>query len=135
MSRSWPCGLYLSSARDPKLMGWTSGLHGGEHFLCHMNPSDSENACGSSLAQRSREDTLFVAGVDPGVGERVARDLQWEPILELLKDLELIEEIYAGHPSVRGDWPWACRDREPFDTTRDDWWICYAAVFQLNDGE
>jgi hypothetical protein len=69
---------------------------------------------------------LFVAGVDLDVRERVARDLRWRPIPEL------IEEVHDGDPSVRRDWPLAWWGLEPLDVTRHDWQMRYAAVFQPN---
>jgi len=69
---------------------------------------------------------LFVTGVDLDVRAKVARDLGWQPVLEL------IEEIHEGDPSVRRDWPWAWWGLEPLNKERADWQMRYATAFQLN---
>jgi hypothetical protein len=68
---------------------------------------------------------LFVSGIDLDVRTKVAIDLGWIPVPDLL------EEIHNGDPSVRRDWPWRYWGLEPFDSKRPDWRTHYAAVFQL----
>ena len=94
-------------------------------FLCHMGPRDAEQ-CLRAIAPLVRPGGhLFVSGVDLDVRTRVARDLNWTPVSELL------EEIHDGDPSVRRDWPWRYWGLEPFDRSRNDWKIRYASAFQL----
>lgn len=98
------------------------------NFLCHMEPSDAEK-CLRNIARIVRPaGYLFVTGIDPDVRERVAHDLGWQPVQEL------IEEIHDGDPSVRGDWPFAWWGLEPLDTERDHWQMRYATAFRLNQG-
>ena len=94
-------------------------------FLCHMSPNDAET-CLRKLARIVRPGGyLFVSGVDLNVRTRVARELKWSPIPELL------EEVHDGDVSVRRDWPWRYWGLEPFDAKRSDSAVRYASVFGL----
>jgi chemotaxis protein methyltransferase CheR len=94
-------------------------------FLCHMPRPDAEK-CLRTLAHLVRPGGyLFVSGVDLDVRTKVAADLGWIPVANL------IEEIHNGDPSVRRDWPWKYWGLEPFDSKRSDWRTRYASVFQL----
>ena len=121
---------HLGDASDP---GLTSLLEAPEmliasNFLCHMAPPEAEN-CLRNIASFLRPGGfLFVSGIDLDVRAKVARDLRWQPVPELIK------EIHDGDPTVRGDWPCAWWGLEPRDSRRDDWQMRYAAVFQLNEG-
>jgi len=98
----------------------------GSNFLCHMAPADAEK-CLRNIAHLVKPGGhLFVSGVDLDVRTKVALDLGWIPLRELLA------EIHDGDPSVRADWPWQWWGLEPFDQRRRDWQIRYAAVFQVN---
>jgi SAM-dependent methyltransferase len=99
------------------------------NFLCHMEPPDAENCLRNIAGLVNRGGYLFVSGVDLDVRAKVARDLGWRPVLEL------IEQIHDGDPSVRGDWPWAWWGVEPLNYRRHDWQMRYAAVFRLNEGD
>jgi chemotaxis methyl-accepting protein methylase/mannose-6-phosphate isomerase-like protein (cupin superfamily) len=95
------------------------------NFLCHMGTSEAER-CLRNIARSVRPDGyLFVSGIDLDVRERVAGDLGWEPLQDLL------EEIHEGDLSVRNCWPWHYTGLEPFNRRRPDWRIRYAAGFQL----
>jgi chemotaxis methyl-accepting protein methylase len=94
-------------------------------FLCHMPPKEAEE-CLRNLAQLvKREGYLFVSGVDLGVRSKVAKELGWRPVTEL------ISEIHEGDPSLRRDWPLQYWGLEPLDQDRIDWKMRYASVFQL----
>jgi chemotaxis methyl-accepting protein methylase len=94
-------------------------------FLCHMAPEDAER-CLRNLARLVKPGGyLFVSGVDLSVRSKVAKDLGWRPIPELIK------EIHEGDPSLRRDWPLQYWGLEPFDGGRNDWNIRYASVFQI----
>jgi SAM-dependent methyltransferase len=94
-------------------------------FLCHMAPPEAER-CLRALARLVRPGGyLFVSGIDLDVRTKVALDLGWTPVPDLL------EEIHNGDPSVRRDWPWQYWGLEPFDSKRPDWRTRYAAVFQV----
>jgi SAM-dependent methyltransferase len=95
------------------------------NFLCHMSADDAER-CLRGLARLVKpEGYLVVSGVDVDVRTRVARDLGWQPVEELL------EETHDGDSAVRNDWPAQYWGLEPLDHTRHDWRLRYAAVFQL----
>jgi SAM-dependent methyltransferase len=94
-------------------------------FLCHMHPPEAEK-CLRALARLVKPGGyLFVSGIDLDVRTKVAVDLGWVPVAEL------VEEIHNGDPSVRRDWPWKYWGLEPFDSKRPDRTIRYAACFRL----
>jgi len=93
-------------------------------FLCHMAPPDAERCLRNLAHLVSPGGYLFVSGIDLDVRTKVAVDLGWTPILDLL------EEIHNGDSSVRHDWPWKYWGLEPFDKKKN-WKFRYAAVFQL----
>jgi chemotaxis methyl-accepting protein methylase len=118
---------FVGDANDPGLVG-AFGLQDivvANRFLCHMHPSEAE-ACLRNLS-RLVKDTgyLFVSGVDLAVRSKVARELSWRPVTEL------ITEIQEGDPSLRRDWPLQYWGLEPLDRRRKDWEIRYASVFQM----
>jgi chemotaxis methyl-accepting protein methylase len=99
------------------------------NFLCHMEPRAAENCLRNIAGLVDRRGYLFVSGVDLDVRAKVARELGWQPVPELL------EQIHEGDPSVRKDWPWRWWGLEPLDHGRHDWRMRYAAVFQVNSNE
>jgi chemotaxis protein methyltransferase CheR len=97
-------------------------------FLCHMEPLAAEN-CLRNLAQLVELDGyLFVSGVDLDVREKVAREMGWKPITDMLG------EIHEGDVSLRGGWPLEYWGLEPFCDKRSDWKTRYASVFQICTG-
>lgn len=117
----------IGDARDPNLAERFGPQYivVANKFLCHMAPPDAER-CLRNLAHLVKPDGyLFVSGVDLEVRTKVAVDLGWTPVLDLL------EEIHNGDRSVRRDWPWKYWGLEPFNSKRPDWRTRYAAVFQL----
>jgi chemotaxis methyl-accepting protein methylase len=118
---------HVGNAADPGLVR-TLGLHDivvANRFLCHMY-SDAAERCLRNLARLVKPSGyLFVSGVDLNVRSRVARDLGWRPVTELIK------QIHEGDPSLRRDWPLQYWGLEPFDQGRLDWPIRYASVFQM----
>jgi len=95
------------------------------NFLCHMAPADAEKCLGNIARLVSAGGYLFVSGVDLDVRTKVAVDLGWEPVREL------IAEIHDGDPSVRADWPWEWWGLEPLNRSKQDWQTHYATVFQI----
>jgi chemotaxis methyl-accepting protein methylase len=116
----------LGDASDPGIVD-ILGLQDvvvANRFLCHMDPEDAEE-CLRNLARLVKPGGyLFVSGVDLGVRSKVARELGWRPVTEL------ISEIHEGDPSLRRDWPLQYWGLEPFDQDRSDWKLRYASVFQ-----
>ena len=120
----------VGDAGDPNLVELL-GLQDivvANRFLCHM-PPDVAEPCLRNLANLVKPGGyLFVSGVDLEVRAKVARDLGWIPVTEL------ITEIHEGDFSLRKDWPLQWWGLEPFDQRRSDWDLRYASVFQLGVG-
>jgi chemotaxis methyl-accepting protein methylase len=117
---------HLGDARDPGLVG-ALGLQDivvANRFLCHMYPEEAEE-CMRNLARLVKPGGyLFVSGADLGVRSKVARELGWIPVTEL------ISEIHEGDPSLRRGWPLEYWGLEPLDQGRIDWKRRYASVLQ-----
>jgi len=117
----------IGDAADPKLLEIVGeqDIVVANKFLCHMEPENAEK-CLRTLARLVKPGGyLFVSGVDVQVRTKVALDLCWKPVRDL------IYEMHNGDPSVRRDWPWRYWGLEPFDKKRQDWKIRYASVFQI----
>jgi chemotaxis methyl-accepting protein methylase len=122
---------HVGDAGDPALRSRLGAMDivVANKFLCHMKPSDAEE-CLRKIAHFVKPGGyLFVSGIDLDVRTKVALDLGWAPVRELL------QEIHDGDPSVRRDWPWRYWGLEPFDRKRRDWNVRYASVFQLSADE
>jgi SAM-dependent methyltransferase len=95
------------------------------NFLCHMYPSMAERCLRNIARLVSPHGYLFVSGIDLDIRTKVAGDLGWNPLQELL------EEIHAGDPWMKNYWPTHYGGLEPLNKRRRDWRLRYAAVFQL----
>ena len=95
------------------------------NFLCHMDPSEAERSLRNVARLANPHGYLFVSGVDLDIRTKVATDLGWNPLQELL------EEIHEGDPGMKGFWPWHYGGLEPLNKRRRDWRLRYAAAFQL----
>jgi len=95
------------------------------NFLCHMTPPTAERCLRNIARLVTPTGYLFVSGIDLDVRTKVALDLGWKPVRDLMED------IHDGDPSVRGDWPWQYWGLEPFSKRRRDWKLRYASAFQL----
>ncbi|SRR6266481_2985217 len=118
----------VADAGDPelaRLLG-PQDIVVANRFLCHMTPPDAERCLRNVAHLVDAGGYLFVSGVDLDIRAKVALDLGWTPVRELL------EEIHDGDASVRRDWPWKYWGLEPFTSKRHDWSIRYASVFQLS---
>jgi SAM-dependent methyltransferase len=95
------------------------------NFLCHMEPAAADKCLRSIACLVKPDGYLFISGIDLDIRTRVAEDLGWEPLQELL------EEIHYGDPRMRADWPWNYSSLEPLDKKRRNWRLRYASAFQL----
>jgi SAM-dependent methyltransferase len=121
----------LGDAASPELPNLL-GIHDivvASNFLCHMAPDDAEKCLCNMVRLVKPGGYLFVSGVDLDVRTKVALDLGWKPMLDL------IAEVHDGDESVRADWPWCWWGLEPFDRRRADWQTRYAAFFQVAESE
>ena len=118
---------HLGDAADPELVDilGPQDMVVASNFLCHMARDDAKRCLGSIARLVSPGGYVFVSGVDLDVRTKVALDLGWEPVRELMA------EIHDGDPSVRTDWPWEWWGLEPLDRRRRDWQIRYAAAFRI----
>lgn len=95
------------------------------NFLCHMDDREAE-ACLRNIARLVRaHGYVFVSGIDLDTRTKVASDLGWKPLQELL------EEIHEGDPGMRALWPCHYGCLEPLNKKRRDWRTRYAAAFQV----
>jgi chemotaxis methyl-accepting protein methylase len=118
-----------ADACDPQL-ATVLGLHDivvANRFLCHMQPCAAE-ACLRNVARLVKPGGhLFVSGVDLDVRTRVAENLGWIPVTDLIR------EIHEGDPTLRSGWPLEYWGLEPFRGDRPDWGMRYASVFQIGE--
>ena len=87
--------------------------------------ADAEKCLGNIARLVNAGGYLFVSGVDLDVRTKIAFDLGWEPVRELMA------EIYNSEPSVRADWPWQRSGLEPLSRRQRDWQTRYTAVFRI----
>jgi SAM-dependent methyltransferase len=122
---------HLQDATDPELMSilGPQDMVIASNFLCHMPRAAAEKCLGNIAQLVSPGGYLFVSGVDLDVRTKVALDLGWEPVPELMV------EIHDGDCSVRGDWPWQWWGLEPLNRKRHDWQTRYAAAFRVTSPE
>jgi chemotaxis methyl-accepting protein methylase len=95
------------------------------NFLCHMDAPMAERCLRNIARLVSPHGYLFVSGIDLNIRTKVAEDLGWKPLQDLL------EEIHEGDPYMRNIWPCQYAGLEPLNKRRHDWRIRYAAAFQL----
>jgi chemotaxis methyl-accepting protein methylase len=118
---------HVGDVREKKIVE-TIGLQDmvvANNFLCHMEEAAAEECLRNIARLVNLDGYLFVSGVDLDVKTRVAREMGWEPVEEL------IEEIHDGDSCVRADWPCGYAGLEPLDKRRRDWRIRYATAFRL----
>jgi SAM-dependent methyltransferase len=117
----------LGYAEDEKILDAMQGqdIVAANNFLCHMNPADAERCLRNIARSVKPGGYLFVSGIDLDVRTKVAVELRWEPVLELL------EEMHEGDPYLREDWPFEYWGLEPLNKRRSDWRTRYASAFQL----
>ena len=95
------------------------------NFLCHRDDAEAER-CLRVIARLVRPGGyLFVSGIDLDVRTKVASDLRWEPVQELLED------VHEGDRALAARWPCHYEALEPLNKKRRDWRLRYAAAYQL----
>jgi len=122
---------HVDDACDPTLSS-RIGRHDtvvASNFLCHMDPSTAEHCLRNIARLLKPGGYIFVPGVDLDVRTKVARDLGWEPVVDLL------EEIHDADPALRSHWPWEWAGLEPLDRRRPDWRTRYATAFQIDGSD
>ena len=116
-------------AGDPDLVG-VIGLQDmvvANRFLCHMEPVAAERHLRNIARLVKPGGHLFVSGIDVDVRTRVAREMGWKPVTELIR------EIHEGDPSLAQGWPLEYWGLEPFSDDLPDWRLRYATVFQIGE--
>ncbi len=94
-------------------------------FLCHMGPTTAE-ACLRNIARLVKPGGyIFVSGIDLDVRAKVARDLGWQPVTHLIK------EVHEGDSSLIKGWPLEYWGLEPFCQDPVDWRVRFASVFRV----
>lgn len=95
------------------------------NFLCDMEATEAERCLRNIARLVSPGGYLIVSGIDLDLRTKVAFDLRWLPIQEML------DEIHEGDPSTRNAWPFHYGGLEPLNKRRADWRTRYATVFQM----
>jgi chemotaxis methyl-accepting protein methylase len=94
-------------------------------FLCHMEPAAAEKCLRNIAGLIKPGGYLFVSGVDLDVRTKVARELDWKPVPDLIR------EIHEGDFSLAMGWPLEWWGLEPLSQDHRDWKVRYASVFQV----
>lgn len=117
------------NAEDPQLVGalGPQDIVVANRFLCHMQPQAADRCLRNIVQLVKPGGYLFVSGIDLDVRTRVAREMGWRPIANLMR------EIHEGDASLRNGWPLEYWGLEPFCADRPDWRIRYASVFQIGE--
>ncbi len=118
---------HVGDAADPQildLLGYQDVVV-ANRLLCHMEPVEAEGCLRNIARLVDAGGYLFVSGIDLAVRTKVAKDLGWKPVGDLM------EEIHDGDPSLRLSWPWKYWGLEALDKRRPDWRVRYSSVFQL----
>jgi len=130
--RSWlreGINWYPGNAADPKIASVVGpqDIVVANRFLCHMD-AQSAAACLRNIGRLVKPGGhLFVSGIDLDVRTKVAREMGWTPMTDLMK------EIHEGDASLTRDWPLEYWGLEPFQPRRRDARIRYASVFRLGE--
>jgi len=117
----------VADVREPEILNTINpqDIVVASNFLCHMEEAEAERCLRNIAYLVAPQGHLFASGIDLDVRERVAQDLGWDPVTELL------EEIHDGDTCLRGQWPFFYGGLEPLNKRRQDWKIRYATAFRL----
>jgi chemotaxis methyl-accepting protein methylase len=118
-------------AGDPELVGamGPQDMVVANCFLCHMEPAAADRCLRNVARLVKPGGYFFVSGVDLDVRTTVAREMDWRPLRDLMR------EIHEGDPSLRSGWPMEYWGLEPFSNKRRDWKIRYASAFQIGGAD
>src|SRR5262249_19069589 len=96
---TWHC----ADAGDPELVSvlGPQDMIIANRFLCHMETAAAERILRNISRVVKPGGYLFVSGVDLNVRMRVALDMKWKAVTELMK------EVHDGDPTIRDGWPFA----------------------------
>jgi SAM-dependent methyltransferase len=122
---------HVGDVGDPEILGalGSQDIVVANNFLCHMDPPMAERCLRNIARLVSPDGYLFVSGIDLEIRAKVADNLGWCPLQELL------EEIHEGDPCMNAFWPFHYGGLEPLNKSRQDWRIRYAAAFRLVDSD
>jgi SAM-dependent methyltransferase len=117
---------YVGDVAEPEILDalGPQDIVVANNFLCHMDPPMAERCLRNIARLVSPDGYLFVSGIDLDVRTKVARDLGWHPLQELL------EETHEGDPCMNACWPFHYAGLEPLNKRREDWQLRYASAFQ-----
>ena len=119
---------HVEDAKDPQIVE-SLGLQDivvASNFLCHMEDSEADQCLRNIARLVGPQGHVFVSGIAVDVRAKVARELGWEPVMDLL------DEIHDGDISLRGQWPFQYCGLEPLNKKRQDWRLRYAVAFQVD---
>jgi len=97
------------------------------NFLCHMPTSAAESCLRNLYRLVKPGGYLIVSGIDLSVRTKVAKEMGWRPVADLMRD------IHEGDPSLRAGWPFEYWGLEPFCERRSDSAIRYVSVFRVDE--
>ncbi len=119
----WQC----ADAGDPEIASiiGPQDIVIANRFLCHMKPDMAERILRNLARAVKPGGYLLVSGVDLDVRMRVAMDMKWQAVTELM------QEVHDGDPSIRDGWPFDYWAKEPLDAGRRDAAIRYASAFRI----
>lgn len=117
----------VADAGEPSILEiiGTQDLVVANNFLEDMYGSEAERCLRNIARLVDPYGYLFVSGIDLDIRTKVACELGWTPLQELL------EEIHDGDSLLRRSWPFDDKGLEPINRRRRDWNVRYAAAFQL----
>ena len=119
----WLCG----DAGDPELVDLLGpqDIVVANRFLCHMDPKSAAKCLRNVGRMVKPGGYLFVSGIDLNVRTRIAQEMGWRPVPELMR------EIHEGDTSLMRGWPLEYWGLEPYRDDRPDSGIRYASVFKV----
>jgi chemotaxis methyl-accepting protein methylase len=119
----------LGDANSPELIRalGTQDVVVANRFLCHMEPAAAKRCLRNIAGLVKPGGYIFVSGVDLDVRTEVAKELDWKPVSDLIR------EIHEGDFSLVMGWPLEWWGMEPFCEDRPDWGVRYASVFQVGE--